>query len=46
MGVKRVSGNGVIGDPAGASAEEGAVLLARLTEDLTESFERFGGGLP
>ena len=33
-GVRAVSPNGVLGDPAGASATEGAALLGRLTADL------------
>jgi len=33
-GVRAVSPNGVLGDPAGASAAEGAALLARLAADL------------
>jgi mycofactocin precursor peptide peptidase len=33
-GVRAVSGNGVLGDPAGASAAEGERLLARLTQGL------------
>ncbi|HEY6531109.1 MAG TPA: mycofactocin biosynthesis peptidyl-dipeptidase MftE [Acidimicrobiales bacterium] len=33
-GVAGVSPNGVLGDPTGASAEEGAVLLDRLVEQL------------
>ncbi len=33
-GVRAVSANGVLGDPAGASAEEGRVLLAALVADL------------
>ncbi len=33
-GVGAVSANGVLGDPAGASAEEGAAILERLVEDL------------
>jgi mycofactocin system creatininase family protein len=33
-GVRAVSPTGVLGDPAGASAEEGAVLLAGITEGL------------
>ncbi len=32
-GVREVSPNGVLGDPAGASAEEGRVLLASLIDD-------------
>ena len=34
-GVRAVSGNGVLGDPAGASAAEGRLLLDQLTADLT-----------
>lgn len=33
-GVKAVSANGVLGDPAGASAEEGAVVLGSMVEDV------------
>lgn len=33
-GVKAVSANGVLGDPAGATAAEGAALLARMTQDV------------
>ena len=33
-GVRAASGNGVLGDPAGASAAEGAALLEALTADL------------
>lgn len=33
-GVRAVSPNGVLGDPAGASAIEGTVLLGRLVDDL------------
>ncbi|MFD0363170.1 mycofactocin biosynthesis peptidyl-dipeptidase MftE [Nocardia sp. GCM10030253] len=33
-GVRAVSANGVLGDPAGATADEGAALLAQLTTDL------------
>ncbi len=36
-GVRPVSSNGVLGDPAGASAEEGRDLLAALVADLTAS---------
>ncbi|HEX3387561.1 MAG TPA: mycofactocin biosynthesis peptidyl-dipeptidase MftE [Streptosporangiaceae bacterium] len=38
-GVRAVSGNGVLGDPAGASAPEGARLLDRLAADLTAAAE-------
>lgn len=34
VGVRGVSANGVLGDPAGASAEEGQALLDRLVDDL------------
>jgi creatinine amidohydrolase len=33
-GVRPVSSNGVLGDPRGASAEEGAGLLGALADDL------------
>jgi mycofactocin precursor peptide peptidase len=36
-GVAAVSPNGVLGDPTGASAEEGAALLDALAADLTEA---------
>jgi mycofactocin precursor peptide peptidase len=39
-GVRDVSPNGVLGDPAGASAEEGETLLALLTEDLAATLDR------
>ena len=38
-GVRAVSGNGVLGDPAGASAAEGERLLARLTEVLAGAID-------
>jgi len=34
VGVRPVSSNGVLGDPAGASAEEGRALLGWLVTDL------------
>ncbi len=40
-GVAAVSPNGVLGDPAGATADEGAALLARLVDDVV----RAAGGL-
>jgi mycofactocin precursor peptide peptidase len=40
-GVRRVSPNGVLGDPAGASAAEGEQLLALLVADLSQT----AGGL-
>jgi len=33
-GVRPISSNGVLGDPRGASADEGALLLAAMTHDL------------
>lgn len=33
-GVKAVSANGVLGDPAGASVEEGATVLSSMVEDV------------
>ena len=44
-GVLGVSPNGVLGDPAGASAEEGEALLAELGQDLTRAVEEFLGGV-
>ncbi|MFI9408911.1 mycofactocin biosynthesis peptidyl-dipeptidase MftE [Nocardia gamkensis] len=35
-GVRAVSANGVLGDPAGATAAEGAALLGRLSTDLLD----------
>ncbi|MEU6829567.1 mycofactocin biosynthesis peptidyl-dipeptidase MftE [Nocardia beijingensis] len=35
-GVRAVSANGVLGDPAGATAAEGATLLERLSADLLD----------
>jgi creatinine amidohydrolase len=40
-GVRAVSPNGVLGDPAGASAAEGAALLDQLTGDLVRAVERW-----
>jgi len=39
-GVRAVSANGVLGDPAGASAAEGERLLARLTDGLNATLDR------
>jgi mycofactocin precursor peptide peptidase len=39
-GVRAVSANGVLGDPAGASAVEGERLLARLTDGLNATMDR------
>jgi creatinine amidohydrolase len=39
-GVREVSPNGVLGDPAGASAAEGETLLALLAEDLAAVLDR------
>jgi creatinine amidohydrolase/Fe(II)-dependent formamide hydrolase-like protein len=38
-GVRAVSANGVLGDPAGASAGEGEHLLARLTAGLNDALD-------
>uniref|UniRef100_UPI002454B8E9 creatininase family protein n=1 Tax=Nocardia cyriacigeorgica TaxID=135487 RepID=UPI002454B8E9 len=35
-GVRAVSANGVLGDPAGATAAEGAALLTDLIDQLTD----------
>jgi mycofactocin precursor peptide peptidase len=39
-GVRAVSANGVLGDPAGASAAEGERLLARLLDGLNSTMDR------
>ncbi len=38
-GVRAVAPNGVLGDPAGATAEEGRTLLVRLVDDLTRAVD-------
>ena len=40
-GVRSVSPNGVLGDPAGASAEEGEAILGRWVADLVAAVERW-----
>ena len=45
-GVRAASGNGVLGDPSGASAAEGAGLLAALTEDLLAAVAAWRGPGP
>lgn len=40
-GVVAVSENGVLGDPAGASADEGRRLLARAVDELRDAVERW-----
>ncbi len=42
-GVRQVSPNGVLGDPAGASAAEGEALLALLVADLAATLTRLAG---
>jgi creatinine amidohydrolase len=42
-GVRAVSANGVLGDPAGASAAEGARLLAALAASLGEALDAIAG---
>jgi mycofactocin precursor peptide peptidase len=44
--VHGVSPNGVLGDPAGASAAEGAALFGALLADLTGHLERWPDGRP
>jgi creatinine amidohydrolase len=45
-GVRAASGNGVLGDPAGASAAEGAALLEALTADLLAAVAAWRGPGP
>jgi mycofactocin system creatininase family protein len=40
QGIRAVSANGVLGDPAGASAAEGEQLLVRLADGLNEAMDR------
>ena len=40
-GVRAVSANGVLGDPAGASAAEGERLLAGLVDGLSTVLDQF-----
>ncbi len=40
-GVAAVSANGVLGDPQGASADEGAALLRTLTDELADAVRRW-----
>ncbi|HJY61612.1 MAG TPA: mycofactocin biosynthesis peptidyl-dipeptidase MftE [Streptosporangiaceae bacterium] len=44
QGVRAVSANGVLGDPAGASAAEGERLLGHLADGLTAAMDRFLAG--
>jgi creatinine amidohydrolase len=46
QGVRAVSANGVLGDPAGASAAEGQRLLSYLADDLNAAMDRFLAGVP
>jgi creatinine amidohydrolase len=41
--VASVAANGVLGDPAGASAAEGRELLARLVDDLVDAVATWAG---
>jgi mycofactocin precursor peptide peptidase len=43
-GVRAVSPNGVLGDPSGASAEEGSKLLGLLVADLNETLDKLLAG--
>ena len=45
-GVRAVSANGVLGDPAGATAEEGRRLLASLAADLVAAVAAWAGPAP
>jgi creatinine amidohydrolase len=46
-GVRPISSNGVLGDPAGASAAEGALLLNAMTSDLLRAVaDRWPAGEP
>jgi creatinine amidohydrolase len=45
-GVRAISPNGVLGDPAGASAAEGERLLARLADGLSEALDGPGERRP
>ncbi len=40
-GIESVSKNGVIGDPTGASPEEGLLILSAFAEDLISNFDKF-----
>jgi creatinine amidohydrolase len=42
-GVRSVSPNGVLGDPAGASAEQGRTVLGMLVRDLTATVADWAG---
>jgi mycofactocin precursor peptide peptidase len=42
-GVRSVSPNGVLGDPSGATADEGVRLLERMTADLVAAVEEWRG---
>ncbi len=44
QGVRAVSGNGVLGDPSGASAAEGERRLQRLVEQLARTMDKLLGG--
>ncbi|MBN8866490.1 MAG: mycofactocin biosynthesis peptidyl-dipeptidase MftE [Solirubrobacterales bacterium] len=44
-GVRAVSPSGVLGDPCGATAEEGGRLLDLLSADLVASYDAFATGL-
>lgn len=43
-GVRAVSANGVLGDPTGATAQEGEALLEALTADLVRCFDEWVAG--
>jgi creatinine amidohydrolase len=46
VGVRAIAPTGVLGDPAGATAEEGTALLERLVDDLARAVETWRGAIP
>jgi mycofactocin precursor peptide peptidase len=44
IGVRGVAPNGVLGDPTGATADEGRALLDRLTSDLVRAVDTWLDG--
>jgi mycofactocin system creatininase family protein len=44
-GVRSVAPNGVLGDPTGATADEGRALLVRLVDDLTRAVDTWRGAI-
>ncbi len=46
LGVSAVSKNGVLGDPTGSSATEGAAILGAFSDALIETYDRFYKSIP